>query len=94
LTTTDFCHLYDGNDARFPRDIEALRQIKVHPALLSENSPERHISDFIPTDKLVLWAERCREIHEGLLRDGKDLSRSIKEVQEGTVAIRSNSGIK
>ncbi|KAG0036571.1 oligomeric, coiled-coil, peripheral membrane protein [Podila clonocystis] len=56
-------------------------------------SPDLYISDFIPTDKLVLWAERCRDIHEGLLRDGKDLSRSIKEVQEGTVAIRSNSGI-
>ncbi|KAG0211074.1 oligomeric, coiled-coil, peripheral membrane protein [Mortierella sp. NVP41] len=77
----------------FPRDIEALRQIRVHPALLPPDSPERYISDFIPTDKLILWAERCREIHEGLLRDGKDLSRSIKEVQEGTVAIRSNSGI-
>ncbi|KAK3809672.1 MAG: hypothetical protein J3R72DRAFT_428265 [Linnemannia gamsii] len=77
----------------FPRDIEALRQIKVHPALLPPDSPERYISDFIPTDKLILWAERCREIHEGLLRDGKELSRSIKEVQEGTVAIRSNSGI-
>ncbi|KAG0374308.1 oligomeric, coiled-coil, peripheral membrane protein [Mortierella sp. AD032] len=79
--------------SRFPRDIEALRQIKVHPALLPPDSPERYISDFIPTDKLILWAERCREIHEGLLRDGKELSRSIKEVQEGTVAIRSNSGI-
>ncbi|KAG0027497.1 oligomeric, coiled-coil, peripheral membrane protein [Podila clonocystis] len=77
----------------FPRDIEALRQIRVHPALLPPDSPDRYISDFIPTDKLVLWAERCRDIHEGLLRDGKDLSRSIKEVQEGTVAIRSNSGI-
>ncbi|KAF9156948.1 oligomeric, coiled-coil, peripheral membrane protein, partial [Linnemannia schmuckeri] len=77
----------------FPRDIEALRQIRVHPALLPPDSPERYIADFIPTDKLILWAERCREIHEGLLRDGKDLSRSIKEVQEGTVAIRSNSGI-
>ncbi|KAG0303445.1 oligomeric, coiled-coil, peripheral membrane protein [Dissophora globulifera] len=77
----------------FPRDIEALRQIKVHPALLPADSPERYISDFIPTDKLVVWAERCREIHEGLLRDGKDLSQSVKEVQDGTVAIRSNSGI-
>ncbi|KAI1307675.1 oligomeric, coiled-coil, peripheral membrane protein [Mortierella claussenii] len=77
----------------FPKDIEALRQIKVHPALLPADSFERYISDFIPTDKLVLWAERCREIHEGLLQDGKDLSRSIKEVQEGTLAIRSNSGI-
>ncbi|KAG0336595.1 oligomeric, coiled-coil, peripheral membrane protein, partial [Podila humilis] len=77
----------------FPRDIEALRQIRVHPALLPQDSPDRYISDFIPTDKLVLWAERCRDIHEGLLRDGKDLSRSIKDVQEGTVAIRSNSGI-
>ncbi|KAF9425316.1 oligomeric, coiled-coil, peripheral membrane protein [Podila epigama] len=77
----------------FPRDIEALRQIRVHPALLPGDSPDRHISDFIPTEKLVLWADRCREIHEGLLRDGKDLSRSIREVQEGTVAIRSNSGI-
>ncbi|KAG0298760.1 oligomeric, coiled-coil, peripheral membrane protein [Linnemannia gamsii] len=77
----------------FPRDIEALRQIRVHPALLPPDSPERYISDFIPTDKLVLWAERCRGIHEELLRDGKDLSSSIKEVQEGTVAIRSNSGI-
>lgn len=77
----------------FPRDIEALRQIRVHPALLPPDSPERYISDFIPTDKLILWAERCREIHEELLRDGKNLSRSIKEVQEGTVAIRSNSGI-
>ncbi|KAF9217302.1 oligomeric, coiled-coil, peripheral membrane protein [Podila verticillata] len=77
----------------FPRDIEALRQIRVHPALLPPDSPDRYISDFIPTDKLVLWADRCRDIHEGLLRDGKDLSRSIKEVQEGTVAIRSNSGI-
>lgn len=79
---------------RFPRDIEALRQIRVHPALLPPDSPERYISDFIPTDKLILWAERCREIHEELLRDGKNLSKSIKEVQEGTVAIRSNSGIK
>ncbi|KAF9935347.1 oligomeric, coiled-coil, peripheral membrane protein [Linnemannia zychae] len=77
----------------FPRDIEALRQIRVHPALLPPDSPERYISDFIPTDKLILWAERCREIHEGLLQDGKYLSTSIKEVQEGTVAIRSNSGI-
>ncbi|KAF8981902.1 oligomeric, coiled-coil, peripheral membrane protein [Entomortierella lignicola] len=77
----------------FPRDIEALRQIKVHPALLPADSPERYISDLIPTDKLVLWAERCREIHENLLRDGKELSRSIKEVQEGTSAIRGNSGI-
>ncbi|KAG0263179.1 oligomeric, coiled-coil, peripheral membrane protein [Mortierella polycephala] len=77
----------------FPRDIETLRQIKVHPALLPANSPERYISDFIPTEKLILWAERCREIHEGLQRDGRELSRSIKEVQEGTVAIRSNSGI-
>ena len=79
---------------RFPRDIEALRQIKVHPALLPADSPDRYISDFIPTDKLVLWADRCREIHDGLMRDGRDLSLSIKEVQEGTVAIRSNSGIK
>ncbi|KAF9905788.1 oligomeric, coiled-coil, peripheral membrane protein [Lobosporangium transversale] len=79
--------------SRFPRDIDVLRQIKVHPALLPADSPERYISDFIPTEKLVQWAERCREIHEGLLRDGKDLSRSIKEVQEGTIAIRSNSGI-
>ncbi|KAG0212821.1 oligomeric, coiled-coil, peripheral membrane protein [Mortierella sp. GBA30] len=78
----------------FPRDIEALRQIKVHAALLPPNSSERYISDFIPTDKLVLWAERCREIHESLQRDEKDLSASIKEVQEGTLAIRSNSGIK
>lgn len=62
--------------------------------MLPPDSPDRYISDFIPTDKLVLWADRCRDIHEGLLRDGKDLSRSIKEVQEGTVAIRSNSGIK
>ncbi|KAG0004743.1 oligomeric, coiled-coil, peripheral membrane protein [Entomortierella chlamydospora] len=77
----------------FPRDIETLRQIKVHPALLPADSPERYISDFIPTEKLVLWAERCREIHESLLRDGKDLSRSIKEVQEGTSAIRGNNGI-
>ncbi|KAF9437182.1 oligomeric, coiled-coil, peripheral membrane protein [Entomortierella beljakovae] len=77
----------------FPRDIEVLRQIKVHPALLPAESPERYIADFIPTDKLVLWAERCREIHENLLQDGKDLSRSIKEVQEGTSAIRGNSGI-
>ncbi|KAF9113456.1 oligomeric, coiled-coil, peripheral membrane protein [Mortierella sp. AM989] len=77
----------------FPRDIEALQQIKVHPALLPAESSERYISDFIPTDKLVLWAERCREIHESLLQDGKDLSLSIKEVQEGTSAIRGNSGI-
>ncbi|KAI7825342.1 hypothetical protein BC939DRAFT_128182 [Gamsiella multidivaricata] len=77
----------------FPRDIEALRQIKVHPALLPADSSDRYISDFIPTEKLVLWAERCQEIHQGLLRDGKDLSRSITEVQEGTIAIRSNSGI-
>ncbi|GJJ77140.1 autophagy-related protein 11 [Entomortierella parvispora] len=77
----------------FPRDIEALRQIKVHPALLPTDSPDRYISDFIPTDKLVLWAERCREIHDGLMRDGRELSKSIKEVQEGTLAIRSNSGI-
>ncbi|KAF9572511.1 oligomeric, coiled-coil, peripheral membrane protein [Mortierella alpina] len=77
----------------FPRDIEALRQIRVHAALLPPNSPERYISDFIPTDKLVVWAERCREIHESLQKDEKDLSISIKEVQEGTLAIRSNSGI-
>ncbi|KAF9581350.1 oligomeric, coiled-coil, peripheral membrane protein [Lunasporangiospora selenospora] len=77
----------------FPRDIEALRQIKVHSALLPADSPERYISDFIPTEKLILWAERCRETHEALLRDGKDLSLSIKEVQEGTEAIKNNSGI-
>ncbi|CAO3567551.1 unnamed protein product [Mortierella alpina] len=77
----------------FPRDIEALRQIRVHAALLPPNSPERYISDFIPTDKLIVWAERCREIHESLQKDEKDLSMSIKEVQEGTLAIRSNSGI-
>ncbi|KAF9288952.1 oligomeric, coiled-coil, peripheral membrane protein [Mortierella alpina] len=77
----------------FPRDIEALRQIRVHAALLPPSSPERYISDFIPTDKLIVWAERCREIHESLQKDEKDLSISIKEVQEGTLAIRSNSGI-
>ncbi|KAG9322447.1 hypothetical protein KVV02_000076 [Mortierella alpina] len=77
----------------FPRDIEALRQIRVHAALLPPNSPERYISDFIPTDKLIVWAERCREIHESLQKDEKDLSIAIKEVQEGTLAIRSNSGI-
>ncbi|KAF9993744.1 hypothetical protein BGZ65_010697, partial [Modicella reniformis] len=77
----------------FPRDIEALRQIRVHPTLLPPESAERYISDFIPTDKLVRWAEGCKEIHEGLLRDGKDLSRAVREVQEGTMAIRNNSGI-
>ncbi|KAF9956768.1 oligomeric, coiled-coil, peripheral membrane protein [Mortierella alpina] len=77
----------------FPRDIEALRHIRVHAALLPANSPEKYISDFIPTDKLIVWAERCREIHESLQKDEKDLSLSIKEVQEGTLAIRSNSGI-
>ncbi|KAF9352436.1 oligomeric, coiled-coil, peripheral membrane protein [Mortierella sp. NVP85] len=77
----------------FPRDIEALRQIRIHPALLPADSGERYISDFIPTEKLVRWAEGCKEIHEGLLRDGKDLSHAVKEVQEGTIAIRSNSGI-
>ncbi|KAI8345778.1 hypothetical protein B0O80DRAFT_265411 [Mortierella sp. GBAus27b] len=77
----------------FPRDIDALRQIRVHPALLPADSGERYISDFIPTEKLVRWADGCKEIHEGLLRDGRELSHAVKEVQEGTLAIRNNSGI-
>ncbi|KAF9159474.1 oligomeric, coiled-coil, peripheral membrane protein [Actinomortierella ambigua] len=77
----------------FPRDIETLRRIRVHPALLQQDSPDRYIADFIPADKLVIWADRCREIHDGLVREGKELTLAIKEVQEGTLAIRNNSGI-
>ncbi|KAG0234848.1 oligomeric, coiled-coil, peripheral membrane protein [Actinomortierella wolfii] len=77
----------------FPRDIETLRRIRVHPALLQPDNTDRYIADFIPADKLVIWADRCREIHEGLVREGKELALAIKEVQEGTLAIRNNSGI-
>ncbi|KAF9360737.1 oligomeric, coiled-coil, peripheral membrane protein [Mortierella sp. AD094] len=74
----------------FPRDIEALRQIKVHPALLPADSPERYISDFIPTDNLdqledamaeiLQTLEQQNEIRERVLRDQGRVKERLAEL--------------
>jgi hypothetical protein len=45
----------------FPSDLQALHRIPVHSIIAKED--HKFLSDYVPEDKLLTWAESCKAAH-------------------------------
>ncbi|KAJ3142492.1 oligomeric, coiled-coil, peripheral membrane protein [Physocladia obscura] len=47
----------------FPSDLQALHRIPIHPSI-ANSEDSKFLSDYIPEDRLLAWADKCRAAHE------------------------------
>ncbi|KAI8817657.1 uncharacterized protein EV422DRAFT_508743 [Fimicolochytrium jonesii] len=67
----------------FPTDMQALHRIPIHESIAPE---DQHLSDYVPEDKLITWAENCRVAHDLLVKKLSSATEIIKTVRSGTEA--------
>ncbi|KAJ3192763.1 hypothetical protein HK101_005999 [Irineochytrium annulatum] len=65
----------------FPSDLQALHRIPIHPNIVEDH---RFLSDFVPEEKLVTWAENCRSAHEQLVRKTANVAETVNAIKQGT----------
>ncbi|KAI9351243.1 hypothetical protein BDR26DRAFT_420941 [Obelidium mucronatum] len=89
----------------FPSDLQALHRIPVHPKIASRKSSaaatanqdddnndgdSRFLSDYVPEEKLLLWADKCRLGHEEFVKKTMALSEVVKTLKSGSEMEASN----
>ncbi|KAJ3050793.1 oligomeric, coiled-coil, peripheral membrane protein, partial [Rhizophlyctis rosea] len=74
----------------FPSDLQALHRIPVHPSIAPDN---RFLSDYVPEEKLRVWAEGCRSAHEQLVQKTQKMADRVKGIRSGTEGVGSGVGV-
>ncbi|KAJ3161096.1 hypothetical protein HDU86_007717 [Geranomyces michiganensis] len=64
----------------FPTDMQALHRLPIHAAIVDG---DRYLSDYVPEDRLITWAENCRIAHENLAHKIATSAETIKTVRAG-----------
>ncbi|KAJ3149620.1 oligomeric, coiled-coil, peripheral membrane protein [Geranomyces variabilis] len=64
----------------FPTDMQALHRLPIHAAIVDG---DRYLSDYVPEDRLITWAENCRIAHENLAHKVATSAEAIKTVRAG-----------
>lgn len=64
----------------FPNDLETLKQIPIHPSILSDKK-EKYLVSFVPIDKIIAWVDRCRLVYEQLMSKTYQVSTSIQAIR-------------
>ncbi|KAJ3174770.1 hypothetical protein HDU87_006886 [Geranomyces variabilis] len=64
----------------FPTDMQALHRLPIHAAIVDG---DRYLSDYVPEDRLITWAENCRIAHENLAHKIAASAETIKTVRAG-----------
>ncbi|KND04131.1 hypothetical protein, variant 2 [Spizellomyces punctatus DAOM BR117] len=65
----------------FPTDMQALHRLPIHPSIADGN---KYLSDYVPEDKLITWADNCRVAHGQLVRKVTALAEAVKSIKSGT----------
>ncbi|KAJ3411326.1 hypothetical protein HDV05_002390 [Chytridiales sp. JEL 0842] len=72
---------HQGLLQNFPSDLQALHRIPIHSNI---DEGQRFLSDYVPEDKLLTWAESCRAAHDQLVRKVAEVADIIKTIKTGT----------
>ncbi|KAI8611805.1 hypothetical protein BC830DRAFT_1139585 [Chytriomyces sp. MP71] len=67
----------------FPADLQALHRIPIHPAISRSENP-KFLSDYVPEERLLTWADKCRAAQEEFVRQTIALSDSVRNLKSGT----------
>ncbi|KAI8920365.1 hypothetical protein DFJ77DRAFT_452346 [Powellomyces hirtus] len=65
----------------FPTDMQALHRLPIHAAIVDG---DKYLSDYVPEDKLITWAENCRIAHDNLAERVVTAAEAIKSIRAGT----------
>ncbi|TPX30381.1 hypothetical protein SmJEL517_g06033 [Synchytrium microbalum] len=65
----------------FETDLLALQKIPIHPSISNDH---KTLADYVPHDKLRVWAENCRTAHDSLLKKTASLSETMSSIRAGT----------
>ncbi|KAI9366784.1 hypothetical protein DFJ73DRAFT_2669 [Zopfochytrium polystomum] len=66
----------------FPSDLQALHRIPVHPIIAKEE--HRFLSDYVPEEKLMTWAESCKAAHDQLVKKTAVVAEQVRHIKTGT----------
>ncbi|KAI8827978.1 hypothetical protein BJ741DRAFT_670598 [Chytriomyces cf. hyalinus JEL632] len=67
----------------FPADLQALHRIPIHPSI-SNSDEHKCLSDYIPEQRLLEWADKCRLAHEEFVRKSIQLADTVRNLKAGT----------
>ncbi|KAJ3182175.1 oligomeric, coiled-coil, peripheral membrane protein [Gaertneriomyces sp. JEL0708] len=62
-------------------DLQLIRRIPVHPKIAGG---EKCLSDFVPEDKVIKWAERCGTAHEQIVRKIAARAEGMRMIKSAT----------
>ncbi|TPX64163.1 hypothetical protein SpCBS45565_g06122 [Spizellomyces sp. 'palustris'] len=63
------------------KDMQALHRLPIHPSIADGN---KYLSDYVPEDKLITWADNCRVAHGQLVRKVTALAEAVKSIKSAT----------
>ncbi|KAJ3240106.1 oligomeric, coiled-coil, peripheral membrane protein [Chytriomyces hyalinus] len=67
----------------FPADLQALHRIPIHPSI-SNSDEHKRLSDYIPEQRLLEWADKCRLAHEEFVRKSIQIADTVRNLKAGT----------